>query len=108
MRCLCYCEERFLAFLSLGVTVSVDLKMPVSMVSSGAFSQKALRLPNPGLQGSSVVEELAGWSRDRLEQGINLLKVTRKLKKSRTMPVWEGVCPQAGSSVSTSYVHRTS
>lgn len=62
MRCLCDCEEQFLAFLGLGVTVSVDLKMPLK-VSSGAFSQKAFLLPSLGLQGSSIVEELAGWSR---------------------------------------------
>lgn len=61
--------------------MSGDLKMPISAVSSGAFSHKALLLPSPGLQGSSVVEELPGWSRDRLEQGINLLKAARKLKK---------------------------
>lgn len=60
--------------------MSVDLKMPISMESSDAFSQEAILLPSPGLQGSSEVEELASGSRDKLGQGINLLKVTRNLK----------------------------
>lgn len=61
--------------------MSVDLEMPISMVSSDAFSQEALLLLSPGLQGSSGDNELASWSRDKLGQRINLLKVTRKLKK---------------------------
>lgn len=52
-------------------------------MSPDAFSQQAILPPSPELQGSPEDEELSDWSRDKLRQRINLLKVTRKFKGVR-------------------------
>lgn len=75
---LCDREVQFLAFLGLDVTVSVDCRCLSTLCHLMPFPCKLFCLP---AQGSRAALKMK--NRDRLGPGINLLKVTRKLKKKK-------------------------